>query len=396
MSGSGSEKLPARMEDLERQVAIYAKAAADIQTCQDIGEVKRGAMIGEALRKLAKAIKASAKTQNSLTVSTAWHKRREGELLAAMDKQHGARGVGKKVDSHDVGPLSALGISWNESRRSQDVAAVPIEEFHEWAEKASESNEPVYINEVTKKGRAYKRAQEKKDWAASDDFQATATVYKLDALEFLEQVEEVDLLLTDPPYSTDVEDIRAFALSWLNLALSRVKSTGRAYVFIGAYPEELYAYLDVIYRRRPGAMPHDMRLEAILPWVYRNTIGPGNAEYSLNWQACLYFVGRGAPKLKGESKVDRFAVQDYSAPDGRHGMRFHAWQKPDDLAEKFINQATETGQLVCDPFAGTGTFLAAAARLGRQAIGCEIDNPMLDICKQRGVNVGTERMVRSG
>ena len=142
MSGSGSEKLPARMEDLERQVAIYAKAAADIQTCQDIGEVKRGAMIGEALRKLAKAIKASAKTQNSLTVSTAWHKRREGELLAAMDKQHGARGVGKKVDSHDVGPLSALGISWNESRRSQDVAAVPIEEFHEWAEKAGPATAP--------------------------------------------------------------------------------------------------------------------------------------------------------------------------------------------------------------------------------------------------------------
>ncbi|MBR0250798.1 MAG: hypothetical protein IJQ77_06920 [Synergistaceae bacterium] len=57
--------------------------------------------------------------------------------------------------------------------------------------------------------------------------------------------EPYDLLLTDPPYSTDVEDIDEFAHSWLPNALGHVKSTGSAYVFIGAYPEELRAYLKV-------------------------------------------------------------------------------------------------------------------------------------------------------
>ena len=52
-----------------------------------------------------------------------------------------------------------------------------------------------------------------------------------------------DLLLTDPPYSTDVADIDAFVDSWLYKALEGVKDTGFAYIFIGAYPNEMRAYL---------------------------------------------------------------------------------------------------------------------------------------------------------
>ena len=53
--------------------------------------------------------------------------------------------------------------------------------------------------------------------------------------------EKYDLLLTDPPYSTDVPDLEAFIDSWLYKALDGVKDTGFAYVFIGAYPNELKA-----------------------------------------------------------------------------------------------------------------------------------------------------------
>ena len=60
--------------------------------------------------------------------------------------------------------------------------------------------------------------------------------------DWLSQRGPCDLLLTDPPYSTDVADIAAFADEWLPLALAKVKRAGRAYVFIGAYPIELAAY----------------------------------------------------------------------------------------------------------------------------------------------------------
>lgn len=188
-----------------------------------------------------------------------------------------------------------------------------------------------------------------------------------------------DLLLTDPPYSTDVEDIGTFAADWLPSALACVKDTGRAYVFIGAYPLELLSYLAV------GLADERMVLEQVLVWTYRNTLGPSPTHtYKQNWQACLYFVGPEAPPLDCPLMNEQFSVQDVNAPDGRRGDRYHAWQKPDDLAERLVRHSTQPGDLVIDPFCGTGTFVLAAARLGRRGWGCDSDISMIDIALQRG------------
>jgi hypothetical protein len=45
---------------------------------------------------------------------------------------------------------------------------------------------------------------------------------------------------------TDVKNVGEFASQWVPLALSRVKPTGRAFIFTGAYPEELHAHLTVL------------------------------------------------------------------------------------------------------------------------------------------------------
>jgi len=180
------------------------------------------------------------------------------------------------------------------------------------------------------------------------------------------------LLLTDPPYSTDVDDIYKFA-EWLPLALSKLKDTGRAFVFVGAYPRELQAYMDV-------ALP-----EQVLVWTYRNTLGPSpKHDYKLNWQAILYYRMKNAPPLDCPVMLEQFSVQDLNAPDGRLGDRYHAWQKPMEIGERFIRHATKPGDVVADPFACTGTFLLAAAKLGRRGIGCEIDAEHLDIAVTRG------------
>ncbi len=187
-------------------------------------------------------------------------------------------------------------------------------------------------------------------------------IVRADAFEFLPLQPDCDLLLTDPPYMTDVEDIAAFAETWLPIALAKVKPTGRAYIFVGAYPEELRAYLSV-------AMPTQ-----VLVWTYRNTIGPCAAtRYNLNWQAILYYCGADAPPLESPILTERWAVQDVNAPDGRQGNRLHKWQKPDELAERIIRHATLPGQLVLDPFCGSGTFVLAAARLGRIGHGCDVE-----------------------
>ncbi len=188
----------------------------------------------------------------------------------------------------------------------------------------------------------------------------------------------VDLLLTDPPYMTDVPDIEAFAAEWLPLALKRIKPSGRAYVCIGAYPREVAAYIAV-------AATYGWLPEQILPWVYRNTIGPTPArDYKQNWQAVLYWRGPDAPPLDCPVMTEQFAVQDINAPDGRLGDRYHAWQKPDELAERFVRHSSKPGDLVIDPFTCTGTFLVAAAKLGRKAIGGDINPKNLKIAVERG------------
>jgi hypothetical protein len=198
-----------------------------------------------------------------------------------------------------------------------------------------------------------------------------------DACSWLAEQDDCDLLFTDPPYSTDVPDVYAFANEWLPLALKKVKPTGRAYVCIGAYPAELHAYLSV-----PAP---NLTLANILVWTYRNTLGPSlNLDYKLNWQAILYYRGTEAAPLDSPKMTEQFSVADINAPDGRLGDRLHAWQKPSELAERFVRHATKPGQLVLDPFAGTGTFLAAAARLGRVARGCDLDERMLGFAAERG------------
>jgi len=202
-------------------------------------------------------------------------------------------------------------------------------------------------------------------------------IVKADCLKWLPKQEMCDLLLTDPPYSTEIPDIESFAKSWLPLALSKIKPTGRVYVFIGAYPKEIEAYLKI----KPGRMT----LANVLVWAYQNTLGPtAELDYNLNWQAVLYYRGPEAPKLDCPILVEQFSVQNVNAPDGRSGIRYSPWQKPDDLAERFIRHSTQPGELVLDPFAGTGTFLLAASKFKRRSKGCDIDERMLEIAEKRG------------
>jgi DNA modification methylase len=246
------------------------------------------------------------------------------------------------------------------------------------AETGAAKNLNVAILEITKNKIAKQTAAEV---AKSSE---KAIVRKQNAVDFITslKVGSVDLLLTDPPYSTDVADLTSF-VRWIRPALALVKDTGRAYVCIGAYPIEIGAYLDEVYEEER------MALRQILVWTYRNTLGPSpKTDYKLNWQAILYFMGPEAPALDAPLMVEQFAVQDLNAPDGRQGERFYAWQKPDELAERFVRHATKPGDLVIDPFAGSGTFLLAAAKLGRKALGCDTDEAALQIATRRGCHRG--------
>ena len=230
-----------------------------------------------------------------------------------------------------------------------------------------------------------KERQAENDAAKNQGIINKPIIYKTSCLKWIEKQESCDLLLTDPPYMTDIEiSVEQFANSWLLNALKLVRDRGRAYICIGAYPEEIYAYLKAWYSQKSSML----KLENILVWTYRNTIGPTPKDvYKLNWQAILYFKGVKAPALNSPIMLEQFSVQDINAPDGRLGNRYHTFQKPDELAERFIRHSTKENDLVYDPFAGTGTFLIAASRLQRRALGCENNEDMLKIAKKRGCQI---------
>jgi site-specific DNA-methyltransferase (adenine-specific) len=247
--------------------------------------------------------------------------------------------------------------------------AAPEHDRLDWLEKAEENG---WTSAELKKQIRLSKVERS---SLSED---NISIVKSDAISFLNSFDDnsVDLILTDPPYMTDIEDIGAFSESWLPLALSKLKNTGRAYVCVGAYPKELYAY-------SKAAMP-----DQVLVWTYRNTLGPSPKDmYKQNWQAILYYKMLEVPDLSCPIMVEQFSVQDINAPDGRIGDRFHAWQKPIELGERFVRHSTKSGDLVIDPFCGTGTFLLAAASLGRIAQGADISDEMIKIAASRGCRV---------
>lgn len=242
----------------------------------------------------------------------------------------------------------------------------------------------VRVSQILKREQAKAdRQQQLRDKAVGDE-SGSASIYRESATDLLAREIDIDLLLTDPPFSTDLDQpIGEFVDSWLPVALDKMASTGRAYIFFGAYPEEVVAYLSAL---SDHSWVHGLQL---LGWTYRNMMGPDKKMgYQQNWQAIAYAHGPDAPAIASDQLSEKYSIHLVNHPaDGRGLERVHKWQKPNDLAEMFIRHSTERGQLVVDPFAGSGTFLAAAARLGRNAVGADVDPSAFQICEGRGVRV---------
>lgn len=65
------------------------------------------------------------------------------------------------------------------------------------------------------------------------------------------------------------------------------------------------------------------------------------------------------------------------------GKKLHKWQKPIGLLKRIIGASSNPGDIVLDPFMGSGTTGAACIQLGRNFIGIEIDKKTFSIAKKR-------------
>ena len=379
--------LPANLEDLskfvlvgrEQLVAVRAaiRAIDKVGVAQEVRKqkLKEGQEIAEAvldaevrIGELMRELPTSPGTRTDIQPVLSGEDRLNGTKTEAVARM---MGMTKPEDKKKI---------QNMIQRFETLAAHPDIVAQAKAE-AKENDDIVtrslVLNMVKQKQKSDDIEQAKQSIAEQQKERGGAILYIGDGIGF-DPKEKYDLLLTDPPYSTDVPDVFEFANRWLYPALNGLKDTGFAYVFIGAYPNELQAYLEAI-------KPSNVTLEQVLIWTYKNTLGQNpKGRYKQNYQACLFFRGVNAPDLNCPLTSEQWAVQEINAPDGRQGDRYHAWQKPMEIAERFIRHSTKQGMTVFDPFACTGTFLLAAAKLGRKAYGFEIDPDNAEIAFQRG------------
>lgn len=86
--------------------------------------------------------------------------------------------------------------------------------------------------------------------------------------------------------------------------------------------------------------------------------------------------------LKSQLGVWQFFYESRDIRD----KNLHPATFPISLAKKVISLFTHEGELVLDPFVGSGTTLVAAQDLNRNAIGFDLQERYIDLCKDRLVN----------
>lgn len=241
-------------------------------------------------------------------------------------------------------------------------------------------------------------------------------IHQGDSAEVLAQLpeESVDLIFADPPYNLqlrqtlrrpdtslvdavddewdrfqDFAAYDAFTRAWLLGCRRVLKEHGTIWV-IGSY-HNIY---------RVGAIMQDMGFWMLndLVWVKTNPM-PNfrgvrftNAHETLIWakksqDQKRYTFNYHALKSLNDGKQMR---SDWELPlcTGAErlkidGEKLHATQKPEALLYRVLSATTNAGDVVLDPFFGTGTTGAVARRLGRHFVGIERDPTYVEAARAR-------------
>lgn len=87
---------------------------------------------------------------------------------------------------------------------------------------------------------------------------------------------------------------------------------------------------------------------------------------------------------KGNAKnINNMGTKNILDIKNIRGNKTHPTEKPVELNEIFIQNSSNKGEIILDPFMGTGSCGVACEKLGRNFIGIEIDKKYYEIAKER-------------
>ena len=113
---------------------------------------------------------------------------------------------------------------------------------------------------------------------------------------------------------------------------------------------------------------------AELAWYKPNAAPFTNNTFKSDLENIIYIREKGV-KIKGISRLFT-----HNCGKSKYG---HPTEKPLEIIEKLILTASSEGDLIFDPFMGSGTTAAACKELNRNFIGCEIEAKYCEIAEKR-------------
>ena len=220
-------------------------------------------------------------------------------------------------------------------------------------------------------------------------------IYHADCLEGMKELpdESVDCVVTDPPYRLTQQ-----GASGHTGGIMRKDAYRRGTVFvhndvdIGDYLPSLYRVLKE--RGHFYIMCNDLNLYPFLKAIYSS---PFHFVKSLIWDkrhkimgryymGCyeyILFMRKGAEKPINHCGSGDLISLPNVRDKGSDGENWHDCQKPVALMQYLIEESTQAGEVVLDPFMGSGTTALACERSGRHYVGYEIDGNYYELAKRR-------------
>ncbi len=209
-----------------------------------------------------------------------------------------------------------------------------------------------------------------------------------DAVEWLRALDSasIDLVITDPPYES-LEKHRAIGTT-TRLKHSKSSSNDWFQIFPNDRFEALFVEVHRVLKRdrhfylfcdaetmfvaKPIAEAVGFKFWKPLIWD-KEKIGMGY-HYRSRHEFVLFFE-------KGKRKLNDLGVPDVLAfPRVRNG---YPTEKPVGISEVLVTQSTQPGELVIDPFMGSGSVGVAAVKQQRRFWGNDISDESLQIANQR-------------
>jgi len=200
--------------------------------------------------------------------------------------------------------------------------------------------------------------------------------------------EQVDMVFTDPPYNVNYANSARDKMRGKDRAILNDNLGDGFYDFLlaaltptiahcrgGIYVAMSSSELDVLqaaFRAAGG------KWSTFIIWA-KNTFTLGRADYQRQYEPILYGWPEGAQRHWCGDR-DQGDVWNIKKPQKND---LHPTMKPVELVERAIRNSSRPGNVVLDPFGGSGTTLIAAEKSGRQARLIELDPKYVDVIVRR-------------